>query len=286
MKLALGTVQFGLNYGIAGRGEVVPEPEIREILVCANAVGIDTLDTAAAYGTIEARLERLCIGLNLRIISKLPELPKGLSDTQAMTWVEDKFNQTQSNLSDRFAGYLFHCADDLLGPQANALWNALRPLCRAGNVMLGVSCYSPEELDAVRSRFPVDVAQLPANALDQRFRHFQQSGSHIHVHLRSTFLQGLLLMPLDQALRRLPAAEMALHRWHNWCAERSWSPLFAALSIAKGFELASHCVLGIDNVKQLEAIALQWDLAKPVVASELECLSPDVIDPRFWKLAS
>ena len=64
MKLALGTVQFGLAYGITGRGAVVPEQEVREILVAAADQGVSVLDTAVAYGDIEPRLAGLCAGFH------------------------------------------------------------------------------------------------------------------------------------------------------------------------------------------------------------------------------
>jgi len=285
MKLALGTVQFGVNYGIAGRGEAVPESEVREILACANAAGIDTLDTAAAYGTIEERLSKLCAGLNFHVVSKLPALPKSISNVNVVDWAEEKFSRTQINLGEHFAGYLFHCAGDLLGSQGGVLWDVLSTRCRAANIMLGVSYYAPEEHTAVQQQFPLSMVQIPANVLDRRFSQLHWRPSTV-VHLRSAFLQGLLLMPFAQAIQRVPAAEDALRHWHYWCAEHGWSPLFAALSIAKGFAFASHCVLGVDSVKQLEDIVLQWERARPISVPELECGSLDVIDPRLWRLAS
>src|SRR3569833_980426 len=113
MKLALGTVQFGVNYGIAGRGEAVPESEVREILACANAAGINTLDTAAAYGTIEERLSKLCAGLNFHVDSKMPAMPKSISNVNVVDRAEEKLSRPLINLGEQFACFLFHCVGDL-----------------------------------------------------------------------------------------------------------------------------------------------------------------------------
>ena len=83
MQLALGTVQFGLAYGITGKGQVVPEREVRGILARAWERGVRTLDTAAAYGDIEARLKGLCEGRAFRVISKVPVVPDQLPASEA-----------------------------------------------------------------------------------------------------------------------------------------------------------------------------------------------------------
>ncbi|MGP1664729.1 MAG: aldo/keto reductase, partial [Rhodanobacter sp.] len=71
MKLALGTVQFGLPYGIANPGGQIGRDDAGQILALARESGIDTLDTAIAYGDSEA-----CLGAvgtkGFRVITKLP----------------------------------------------------------------------------------------------------------------------------------------------------------------------------------------------------------------------
>ena len=53
LKLALGTAQLGLDYGINNPRGKVPAPEAISILAAASRGGIDTLDTARAYGESE-----------------------------------------------------------------------------------------------------------------------------------------------------------------------------------------------------------------------------------------
>lgn len=69
-KLALGTVQFGLEYGINNQaGQVSPEAIARILSEC-RLHGVDTLDTARTYGTSEAVLGQQDL-TGLRVVTKL-----------------------------------------------------------------------------------------------------------------------------------------------------------------------------------------------------------------------
>ncbi|MDZ7809365.1 MAG: aldo/keto reductase [Arhodomonas sp.] len=81
MKLALGTVQFGLDYGVANASGQVPVDEVRRILALARESGVDTLDTAAAYGESEAVLGAAGAG-DFRLVTKIS--PHGGGGSHAM----------------------------------------------------------------------------------------------------------------------------------------------------------------------------------------------------------
>lgn len=282
MELALGTVQFGLPYGVAGRDVAVPENEAIAILERAHAWGIRCLDTAAAYGDIEARLARLVQGRDFRVVSKLPALPGGLAPDEIEPWVRDCIELSRERLGSRLAALLFHRAEDLLEPHADRLWAAANEHATKMDVKLGVSCYGPATLAKVRERFPIAMVQLPGNAFDQSIRAWAGAWTGVEIHLRSVFLQGLLLMPESIAARRIPVAAAALNRWHAWCRRHDIAPLTAALGIAKGLPGASHCVVGVDDMAQLEAIATAWRDAPILEAHELAVDDDRVFDPRRW----
>ena len=285
MELALGTVQFGLAYGVAGRGTPVPPDEVRALLRRAHARGIRWLDTATAYGDIEERLAGLIDDADeFRIVSKIPARPAGLGPAQAEEWAAAQFERSRRRNGPALAAMMFHRAEDLLEPGGEALWRAAADFGAREGVAVGVSCYDPSTLAAVAIRHPVAIAQLPGNAFDQRLNGSEALAipKGIALHLRSAFLQGLLLMPEAEASARVPAASAALARWHVWCRERDLRPLIAALGLVKGHRRASHCVVGVDGMDQLEAIADAWEQATPLQAPELAQASPAVIDPRQW----
>ena len=71
-KLALGTVQFGLDYGISNKTGQVEAKDVKSILEHARRQGLKTLDTAAAYGTSEEVLGDTIATSHFEIFSKFP----------------------------------------------------------------------------------------------------------------------------------------------------------------------------------------------------------------------
>jgi aryl-alcohol dehydrogenase-like predicted oxidoreductase len=280
MELALGTVQFGMAYGIAGRGEAVPAPEAEAILACAAECGVCWLDTAAAYGDAEAGLRSLMGRHAFRVVTKLRPAPVDLHGDGLAHWAGDELRCSRERLGDRLRAVMFHRPEDLLGDDGPTLWDAASRFARGAGCTLGASCYEPATLQALQARYPIAIAQLPGNALDQRI---EQTPVHVPIHVRSAFLQGLLLMPQAQAAHRLPAAADGLARWHAWCAQQGLAPLQAALGIVKGFPGVTHCVVGAERLSQFEAIARAWQDAPVLRAPELAVGDLAVIDPRQWK---
>lgn len=284
MQLALGTVQFGLAYGIAGSGQAVPEAQARRILAAAWERGVTTLDTAAAYGDIEARLAALCGHLPFQVVSKVPAIPDTLTPDEAASWALGQALQSQQRLGPLLKGLMCHRADDLTGPRGQAVYAALQRWAASEDIWLGVSCYEPQTLLAIRSQHPLALAQLPGNALDQRLpQAVTEQLPGLEVHLRSAFLQGLLLMPQELGSMRVPAARIALQRWHGWCDAQAVSPLAGALSLVKSFKAVSTVVIGVETVKQFEDIATAWATASATLAPQLAVDDLAVIDPRAWK---
>lgn len=285
MELALGTVQFGLAYGVVGSGQQVPDGEARRILEQAAALGIQVLDTAAAYGDIEQRLAGLTEGLPFRVVSKIAPLPAELGTPEAAArFVHDSLQRSQERLGPLLQSVLFHSADNLAGPLGDVLWRAAADACAPAGLKLGVSCYGPQQLAALRQRYGITIAQLPGNVLDQRLAEHRFEG--IELHLRSAFLQGLLLAPAEQGGARVPDAAAHLSRWQQRCLEHGLSPLTAALSAVKALPGVRYCVVGVESVAQLAQIATAWTRAVPMAWPDLATDEPAVIDPRVWKKAA
>ena len=242
-------------------------------------LGIRRLDTAPAYGDIETRLAALCGELPFGIVSKIAALPPQASENAARRHVAESVAASRERLGARLCGLLFHNSDDLAGAAAGAAWGEAE--MAAGDIPLGLSCYDAAALATAAARFPVAMAQLPGNAFDQSIASGPDSASGMEISLRSLFLQGLLLMPAAEAAARVPAARGALESWHGFCAERSLSPLAAALAVAKSLPSA-YCLVGVDNIGQLEEVAGAWAEATPVEAAWLDRRDPLVIDPRRW----
>jgi aryl-alcohol dehydrogenase-like predicted oxidoreductase len=285
-QLALGTVQFGLAYGAVGSGQAVPPDQARAILDQAWQDGTRTLDTAATYGDIEARLAGLCGSHPFRIVSKI--MPLGaLPAGERPAALALSMQRSMDRLGERLHALLFHSAADLLAPDGPALWHAARALQRASGrpLRLGVSVYAPAELLQLRAMLDIDIAQLPGNALDQRLHALDAAAlaslAGVALHLRSAFLQGLLLAP-ERAALRVPAAAAALGRWQAQCQQAELPLADAALGLAKGLPLVEQCVVGVESLAQWHDVAAAWQRSRPLHWPTLASDDPDAFDPRRW----
>ena len=279
MRLALGTVQFGLDYGISNHDGQVSDEELDAIIALARQAGIDTLDTAQAYGNAEQRLgQRDITGFTL--IDKLaPGLP--LSDVKAA------LNNSLYLLGrKRLDGLLLHRSQDA----SPALFELLTDLQQQGAIgKLGISIYSPEELDTWSAAgYPLELVQLPANLLDQRFLRtgwldkLVDMGCEIHV--RSLFLQGLLLMQPAQRPDYFQRFATALERFDHW--HPSMAPLARALSIMTALPQVSRFVVGVCHAQELAAIVaasqVQHECYEADIA-HLASMEQELINPGLWR---
>ena len=294
-RLALGTVQFGLPYGITHAGGRVPEDEVGAILADARAAGIDLLDTAAAYGDSEAVLGRRPEARSFAVITKTLPLRCPAVGPAEIDAVARAFDASLARLGrDHVEGLLVHDAGDLLAPGGAALWAMLEARRAAGQVRrLGVSVYDRAELDAVSARFPLALVQLPLNALDQRLDRdgtlARLATNGIAVHVRSAFLQGLLLgAPVGDPAAALPgpaAAAPFLRRWHAAVAAAGTTAEAAALAYAATRPGVERVVIGVHARAHLAAAVAAF-AARPVLDwAALACDDPAVVDPRRWDRA-
>ena len=278
--LALGTVQFGLPYGLSGAAEPVTPDTVRAILSKAADSGVTRLDTAAGYGDIEERLPSLIGDLPFEVVSKIPAPPPALPAAEIPAFVGLAIETSLNRLGGLLAGLLFHDPALVAGPGGDELWAMAEDRCQQKGISLGVSGYDPAHVAELAERHPFAMAQLPANAFDQRIAGMDVGGCELTA--RSLFLQGLLLMPAEQADLRVPGSGPAVARWTRWCDDQAVTLLEGALAVAKAFDCA-YAVVGVDSLPQWEQIADAWSRVSPVAAPGLALDSPAITDPRGWR---
>lgn len=287
--LCLGTVQWGLPYGISNdNGQTLPD-EVGLILSRARCSGIDLLDTASLYGNAESVLGGNDLS-GFRIITKTPNLGNKLSTEQKLSLLQSAFYNSKKNLSvDKVYGLLVHNADDILASDGFQIINKMKEIQSRGLVRkLGVSVYDEQQLDSVLKVFKPDIVQLPLNVLDQRFLLSGQLGRlqdlGVEIHVRSVFLQGLLLTPLDNINGFFEPIKDLLSKWHIRAADENLSLLQAALSFVSSLPEVDAVLVGVENAEQLEECIQGFLVNKLFDSSDLGCSKEAFINPTKWEI--
>jgi hypothetical protein len=286
MRLALGTVQFGLDYGIANQRGQVCQDEVKLILGHAKAHGISTLDTAINYGNSEQRLGE--IGMTgWQVISKLPALPDHCLNVEA--WVCGEVQSSLERLRiTSMRGLLLHRPEQLLGKHGEKIHQALLTLKQQGLVeKIGVSIYDPAELDSLTQCFQLDIVQAPFNIFDRRLITSgwldRLTKMNIELHTRSVFLQGLLLMPNTKRPDKFNRWQPHWQKWEQWLAETGLTPLQACLRDALAQTSIARVIVGVDSLLQLKEILLAAEGTAPEPPEALHSNDIDLIDPSRWR---
>ena len=284
-RIALGTVQFGLPYGIANQAGQVTRPEAKGMVQLALTSGIDTLDTAITYGDSE-----MCLGevgtQDFKLVTKLPAVPDDCADVSA--WVKSQVSASLSRLSvTAVYGLLLHRSEQLLGPHGAELYQELQLLKDNGQVQkVGVSIYSPSELAALTPHYRFDLVQTPFNLVDRRIYSTgwlkRLKDDDVEVHTRSAFLQGLLLMAQVDIPSKFAQWGGLWQTWHRWLADHDGSAVQACLAFPLSFPEIDRVVVGADSVSQLAQI-FSFANSQPLdELPDLQCEDENLINPANW----
>lgn len=285
--MILGTAQFGFEYGISNVHGKPSLNNVKDILNFSLDNQISKLDTAFAYGDSERIIGESGISKKFDIISKIPSNLNQLK-VDNKNIVNDLFFKSIQNLKvEKLYAYLLHSIDEL-ALMGDVLWNSMLDLKNSGYVdKIGYSVYSPSQLDLSYEKYKPDVIQIPMNVLD---REFERTGwleklksDKVEIHVRSVFLQGLLLMSYQDQFTKFPNHMEIWKDWHNYLENNQITPLQACLGFINGKNLVDEIVLGVNTTEELMEIVNFKDYS---VQRQFSTSSTDenLIYPSKWKI--
>ena len=286
-KLAIGTAQFGMDYGIGSSPGKVNISEVKKILEHAKLTNIDMLDTASAYGKSEKILGELNVD-EFKVVTKTRHfnIPKITDD--ALNLLNRDFEKSLKDLKlDSMYGLLIHHADDLMKPGASKIIEFIHNLKKTNKIRkIGVSIYENKHLSFVLENFDIDLVQLPLNIFDRRLidngmlKLLSQKG--LEVHARSIFLQGLILMADSSRPRKFDRWDSLWKSWSEWLNDYKISPLEASIRYAMSFSEISKVLVGIDSINQLIEIVDAASGVLPPIPNELYTNDSLLLNPSNW----
>ena len=286
-KLIIGTANFGMNYGISVNQKKLLDKDIIDILVSAEKMGIETLDTAISYGDSIERLGNVGVQ-KFKIICKIPRIPfdiKNPSDWYKLSVTNLIKKLNKNNLE----AILLHYPKDLLINKNHKLIQTLLDFKKNKIVnKIGVSIYEKKELEEILKIFKPDIIQCPINIFDNRLtkNNFLKrvSDKSIEIHARSIFLQGLLLQDGNKIPEEFSKFEKLFKKWENWLKLNNLNSLEACIMYTNFISEVTKIVVGINSAVQLkEIIKYKNKNIKFEIPKWQNTIDKELIDPRKWK---
>ena len=283
-ELSFGTVEIGMDYGIAAAGDHKrpDEAEAERLLHRVLDLGINYIDTARAYGESEAVIGRILAARRKEFVLCTKVLPlESAKELEAS--VAESLRQLRTDCVDVL---MIHSAPQTLIEQGATAENLLRLKERGWFRFLGASVYGEEAALAAIHSCVFDCLQIAYSVLDRRpearvIPAAQAAG--VGLVARSIVLKGAL----THRYQYLPEPLAALKE-----AVRGLEPLGASLpELAYRYVLAREipetALVGTANIEELEA-AVAYTTRGPLPQSVIEAihkqplLSDNELNPGKW----
>jgi aryl-alcohol dehydrogenase-like predicted oxidoreductase len=286
-KLILGTVQFGLKYGINNTIGKPKKEEVLSLLKVAYNSGIRLLDTAEAYGNAHQLIgnyHKKQDDFKFKIITKFPhQIKHNLIKSKVLEYIEIMNVNTLDVM-------MFHSFDSFQS-NYNSL-DTLNELKSDGLIKnIGVSVYTNDQLKSLLNEDLITVVQLPFNLLDN----FNVRGDLINqlkikgktIHTRSAFLQGLFFKNTSDDISIVQALKPHLKTLNKITKKQGCLMEELALSYCIKQNNIDNVIIGVDSISQLNANIKA--AAYEVNEEAFKCIDNiyvknlDLLNPSLWK---
>ena len=284
-KLILGTVQFGLNYGINNTQGKPEKNTVFEILSYAYENGIRNLDTAELYGNAHdliGEFHKLNPIKKFKIITKLPHHFDETLDNKINTYLK------QLNI-DKLNAIFFHSFDSYLKNKEQ-----LKTIIRLKDKvvkLIGVSVYTNKEMNEVIDDINIDIIQIPFNLFDnlnlrgELLKKAQNNNKIIHT--RSAFLQGLFFMKKDNPCKIRTKLKKEMELVTDISLKSSMSVGSIALNYCLMQSNIDGVLIGVETLQQLkENIAISGIKIPSQYVDQINTIrinNLELLNPTLWK---
>lgn len=283
-SLVLGCARFSGLYGVSPKNEVSIK-SIKEILK-KNKKKISQIDTAIGYNKANKKLESINLK-NFKVCSKIPHY--SLSEA----FVDKKiYNAVKKHLDSfklkKLEVLYLHDPKQLLNKNGKKLINILRKMKSQKIVKrIGISVYSPSELNNLLKVFRPDVVQIPINIFDRRFLKksilFKLKRKKILIYFRSIFLQGILVKNFKNLPKYFSKWRNLFEKWEKWLKNNNLSKVEGCLSVLNLVSTKANLIIGAESNKQVKEILNSLKTrAKP--PQNIFSNDNTLINPTKWKI--
>ena len=279
-NLIIGTVQFGLDYGVTNQNGKINDNELNKIFQFCHDNNIILFDTAQDYGTSEDIISKYKkIYPNIKIITK----SKFKSNPNSII-------QNSLNKFSHINYFLLHSFNDY-NPEIIKTLKSFKNISK-----IGVSIYNVDEAKVLLKNKDIQIIQLPLNYIDNQwndpeFHKLLSERPDIEIHVRSIFLQGILLNPIIKYPNNIPKEDFNLltQKIETICKKLNLSKIELCLAFINSCNWVHKFLIGIDNFNHLlsnfeiinKNIKLNQEQLK-LIQNTIKDINPLITNPSKW----
>lgn len=256
-KIIIGSANFNQFYGL--KKNKISNREIELLIKLAKRHGINKIDTSPSYKGSEKIIGKFKYN-KLKINTKIPKIPNHIGVNKLKSWVSDIVKKSFINLKvKKINSITIQNSDILLSNKGSIIYNELKKLKNKKKISkIGISIYDFKKLQYILKKFKIDLIQVPFNIFDQRLI---DSGwinrlkkRKIEIHIRSVFLQGLLLLRSNQLPKKFKRYSVFWNKLEKWKKMSKLNSVQACLSVVKKYPQIRGVIIGFNNSDQLKNI--------------------------------
>ena len=284
-KIILGSANFDQSYGV--KKNFINKKEIKKILNFAARNNVKSIDTSPLYNKSE-KIIGLLNNRRFNIITKIPPKPKKIKKNNINKWLQKTVMQSLKNLKiKKFDCLLLHSADSLLSKDGDEFYKCIKNIKKDKLTnRIGLSIYDFNILGKILKRFKFDIVQVPLNIFDQRLLETgwlrKLKNRKMEIHVRSIFMQGILLLKSSQLPKKLKKLNKHWLLWDQWLKKNKLNSLKACVSFISNQNHIDGVVVGCNNKNQLKQILKLRQKKNYFSLPNLKIINTKLIDPREW----
>ena len=284
IKLGIGAANFGKKYGLSNFR--IRKNQIKKIFNFIEKNKIDLIDTAKNYKNSE-KIVGEQKKYTKKIVTKI--FLKKTNDINNFL-IEEIRNSLLKLNKKKIYGVLIHNIEILDVIDKEKLYQALKYLKKKRLIKkVGFSIYELRDLKYFKKQFIPDIIQVPMNIFDRRFcnKAFVDyvRSNNIEVHVRSCFLQGLLINYKNiKKFKKFKKWNNLFKKLDIFCKKKLINRMEASILFIKNSHFIKYVVIGIENVDQLKMIhtILNRQLKISNFPKNIKSNNLELIDPRKW----
>lgn len=275
----IGSANFTQRYG--ADSTKIKSNEIKKILNLAKKNNIYQIDTAEAY--INKKDVFKNVDKKFKFSTKILPNSKWVSLEFCQKELERHFKSLNNN---KIETILFHDVKILFTKIGFKIFRNLEILKKKKYFQkIGLSIYDTECLSYINTSYDLDVIQCPYNILDRRIFtsgwYDKLKSKGIEIHIRSIFLQGLLVNKLVYKKKYFEKWKKKFSGWFIWLENNNISPIDYCFSDLLNYDF-DKIIIGINNSKNLEEVINFRTINKNKMIN-FSVSDKKLIDPRNWK---